>query len=226
MQHNIQNNTRVITRPQESELVTNKVLRNTYGLLSLTLLFSALTAGYAMVSNAAPMGWWTLLGYFALLFVTTKLRNSVWGLVSVFALTGFLGYTLGPILNLYVTNLNNGAELVMLSLGMTGLIFFATSAYVLTTRKELSRMGGFLTIGLLIAFFTSLAAIFFSIPAMSLAASAMFVLLSSGLIMYQTSAIIHGGETNYIMATVTLYVSLYNIFLSLLQLLGAFSNRD
>ncbi len=213
-------------RDGESVLVTNKVLRNTYTLLAFTLLFSALTAGVAMMTQAPPIGLFGLLVYFALLFVTAKLRNSVWGLVSVFALTGFLGYTLGPILNFYINTLQNGSELVMMSLGSTGLIFFAISAYAVTTRKSFSFMGGFLFAGILVAFLAGLGAIFFSIPGLSLAVSAMFVLLCSGLILYQTSEIINGGETNYIMATVTLYVSLYNIFLSLLHLLSAFTGRD
>jgi modulator of FtsH protease len=212
----------------ESVLATNTVLRNTYILLGLTMLFSALTAGLAMLSNAPPLNpFITLIGYFGLLFATNFLRNSGWGLLSVFGLTGFMGYTLGPILNHYVHGFSNGQELVMMSLGATGLIFFALSAYALTTRKDFSFMSGFLMVGMIVAFLASIATLFFHIPALMLTVSAVFVLLSSGVILLQTSQIIHGGETNYIMATVTLYVSLYNIFLSLLNLLGAFSgNRD
>ncbi len=212
----------------ESVLATNAVLRNTYILLGLTMLFSAITAGLAMLSNAPPLNpFITLIGYFGLLFLTNSLRNSGWGLLSVFGLTGFMGYTLGPILNHYIHGFSNGQELVMMSLGATGLIFFALSAYALTTRKDFSFMSGFLMVGMIVAFLASIATLFFHIPALMLTVSAVFVLLSSGVILLQTSQIIHGGETNYIVATVTLYVSLYNIFLSLLNLLGAFSgNRD
>lgn len=212
----------------ESVLATNAVLRNTYILLGLTMLFSAITAGLAMLSNAPPLNpFITLIGYFGLLFLTNSLRNSGWGLLSVFGLTGFMGYTLGPILNHYIHGFSNGQELVMMSLGATGLIFFALSAYALTTQKDFSFMSGFLMVGMIVAFLASIATLFFHIPALMLTVSAVFVLLSSGVILLQTSQIIHGGETNYIVATVTLYVSLYNIFLSLLNLLGAFSgNRD
>lgn len=217
----------VAAQRSESVLATNRVLRNTYLLLGLTLLFSAATAGYAMLINAAPVNvWLTMLGYFGLLFLTNALRNSPLGIVSVFALTGFMGYTLGPILNFYLHNFQNGHELIMMSLGSTGLIFFALSAYAMTTRKDFSFMAGFLMVGALIAFIGSLAAIFFHIPALMLAVSAAFVLISSGLILFETSQIISGGEQNYISATVTIYVSLYNLFISLLQLFGAFSNRE
>jgi len=212
----------------ESVLATNTVLRNTYILLGLTMLFSALTAGMAMLSNSPPLNpLITLVGYFGLLFLTNSTRNSGWGLLSVFALTGFMGYTLGPILNHYIHGFTNGQALVMMSLGATGLIFFALSAYALITQKDFSFMSGFLMVGMIVAFLASIATLFFHIPALMLTVSAVFVLLSSGVILLQTSQIIHGGETNYIMATVTLYVSLYNIFLSLLNLLGAFSgNRE
>ncbi|MES2998813.1 MAG: Bax inhibitor-1/YccA family protein [Pseudomonadota bacterium] len=212
----------------ESVLATNTVLRNTYILLGLTLLFSALTAGFAMLTNALPLNIFiTLIGYFALLFLTKSLSNSGWGILSIFALTGFMGYTLGPILNYYIHGFSNGQELVMMSLGATGLIFFALSAYALTTQKDFSFMSGFLMVGILVAFLASIATLFFHIPALMLTVSAAFVLISSGVILLQTSQIIHGGETNYIMATVTLYVSLYNLFLSLLNLMSAFGgNRE
>lgn len=212
----------------ESILATNTVLRQTYILLGLTLIFSAVTAGLAMFTNAPPLNpFITLIGYFGLLFLTNYSRNSSWGLLSVFGLTGFMGYTLGPILNHYVHGFTNGHELVMMSLGATGLIFFALSAYALTTKKDFSFMTSFLLVGIVVAFLASLAMLFFHIPVLMLTLSAVFILLSSGIILVQTSQIINGGETNYIMATVTLYVSLYNIFLSLLNLLGAFSgNRD
>ena len=215
-----------IVRSQQSVLQSNKLLRNTYSLLALTLVFSALTAGLSMTFNLPHPGMIiTLVGYFGLLYLTTKLRNSAWGIASVFALTGFMGLTLGPIVNYYL-NMSGGSEIVMQALGGTGLIFFALSAYAIKSEKDFSFMGGFLMVGILVAFLAGLGAIFFEMPALSLAVSAMFVLLMSGLILYQTSQIIHGGETNYIMATVTLYVTIYNLFTSLLHLLGATSGDD
>ncbi len=223
----MQPNDIIVARKQESVLANNRVLRNTYILLALTLLFSAATAGWAMVTGAPPLNpFITLIGYFGLLFLTSATRNSAWGLVSVFALTGFMGYTLGPILHFYIHNFTDGNQLVFTSLGATGLIFLALSAYALITRKDFSFMAGFLMVGLLVAFLASLGALFFHMSGLMLAVSAMFVFLSSGVILLQTSQIIHGGETNYIMATITLYVSLYNIFISLLQLLSFFNNRD
>jgi len=216
-----------ISRPEASILATNKLLRNTYMLLSMTLLFSALTAGASMALNLPHPGMIiTMVGYFGLLFLTTKFSNSAWGLLCVFALTGFMGLTLGPILNMYIENFSNGTELVMTALGGTGAIFLGLSAYALTTRKDFSFMGGFLMVGVLVAFLAGLGAMVFAIPALSLAVSAMFILLMSGMILYQTSDMIHGGETNYILATVSLYVSIYNLFLSLLQILGVFSGDD
>ncbi len=209
----------------ESILATNKLLRNTYSLLAMTLIFSALAAGLSMAMNFPHLGLLTLVGYFALLYATTKLRKSVWGIVSVFALTGFMGLTLGPILNYYLS-MPNGSEMVMQALGGTGIIFFALSAYAIKSEKDFSFMGGFLMVGILVAFLAGLGAFFFNMPGLSLAVSAMFILLMSGLILYQTSEIIHGGETNYIMATVTLYISIYNLFLSLLHILGAMSGDD
>jgi len=210
---------------QESVLVTNKLIRNTYVLLSMTLLFSALTAGVSMALNLPHPGiLLTLGGYFGLLFATTKFRNSSLGLAFVFALTGFMGYTLGPILNSYLS-LANGGQIVMTAMGATGAIFLSLSAYALSSRRDFSFMGGFLMVGILVAFIAGLGSIFFAMPMLSLAVSSMFVLLMSGLILYQTSQLIHGGETNYIMATVTLYVSIFNLFTSLLHLLG-FMNSD
>lgn len=210
-----------------SVLETNRVLRNTYMLLSMTLLFSAAMAGLAVHFNWPPLGMLiTLVGYFGLLFLTQWLSNSAWGLLSVFALTGFMGLTLGPIIKLYLTNFTNGHQLVMLAMGGTGAIFLGLSGYVLTTRKDFSFMGGFLMVGILVAFLAGLGAAIFSIPALSLAVSAMFILLMSGMILYQTSEIIHGGETNYILATISLYVTIYNLFVSLLQLLGIFGGDD
>lgn len=211
---------------QTKILTTNKVLRNTYMLLSMTLLFSALAAGVSMTLNLPHPGLLlTLGGYFGLLFLTSKFRDSALGIAFVFALTGFMGYTLGPILNTYLA-MANGGQVVMTAMAGTGVIFMALSAYALTSRKDFSFMGGFLIVGILVAFLAGLGALFFEMPGLSLAVSAMFVLLMSGLILYETSNIIHGGETNYIMATVTLFVAIFNLFTSLLHLLGFMSGED
>lgn len=210
----------------ESILASNKMIRNTYMLLSMTLLFSALTAGLSLMLRLPHPGMIiTLVGYFGLLFLTTRLRNSGWGLLSVFALTGFMGYTLGPIIGYYL-GLPNGGQTVMMAMAGTAVIFLSLSGYALTTRKDFSFMGGFLMVGVLLAFLAGLGAIFFAIPALSLTVSAAFVLLMSGLILYETSNIIHGGETNYVMATVSLYVTIFNLFTSLLHLLGFANSSD
>ncbi|PCH57065.1 MAG: BAX inhibitor protein [Legionellales bacterium] len=220
-------NTGTVTRNYTSNaiLTTNSVIRNTYILLSATLGFSAITAWFAMVTYAQPMGLMSLLIYFGLFYVTTKLKDSVWGIAAVFALTGFLGYTLGPMLNYYISEYVNGSELIATSLGLTAIIFFTLSGYALSTKKDFSYLGGFLMVGIMVAFIASIAGLFFHIPALQLAVSAGFVLISSGMILYETSQIIHGGERNYIMATISLYVSLYNLFISLLHILAAFSGR-
>lgn len=215
-----------ISRTATGGIAVNKVIRNTYLLLSMTLLFSAAVAGWAVVSHAHPLNWVVVLvGYFGLLFLTSSLRNSPWGLVSVFALTGFMGYTLGPIISLYLA-LPNGGQIVTNALGGTGAIFLGLSAYALISRKDFSFIAGFVMMGILVAFLAGIGAMVFNMPGLSLAVSAMFVLLMSGYILYQTSELIHGGETNYIMATISLYVAIYNLFLSLLQLLAAFSGNN
>jgi len=209
-----------------SVLSTNKVIRNTYTLLSITLLWSAVIAGAGVMFGWPHPGLiLTLVGFFGLFFLTAKMRNTVWALPSVFALTGFMGYTLGPIVSSYLS-LPNGGQVVMMAMAGTGAIFLGLSAYALTTRKDFSFMGGFLMVGILVAFLAGLGAALFSIPGLSLAVSAMFILLMSGLILYETSQIIHGGETNYVMATVSLYVSIYNLFISLLAILGIMGNND
>jgi modulator of FtsH protease len=219
-------NERVIARPGSGVLATNKLIRNTYTLLALTLLFSATTAGLSLKYNLPYPGFLiTLVGYFGLLFLTYRLKNSPWGLVSIFALTGFMGFTLGPILNLYL-HLPNGAQTVMMALGGTGAIFLALSVYALSTRKDFSYMGGFLMVGMVVAFLGMLAAWLFHMPSVSLMVSGLFILVMAGFILYQTSALVHGGETNYIIATVGLYVSIYNLFLSLLQIIAAFNSRN
>lgn len=216
-----------VARPAPSALATNKLIRNTYILLSMTLLFSALTAGVSIAMNLPSMGLLiTLGGYFGLLFLTSALRNSIWGLAAIFALTGFMGLTLGPFLNAYLQFFSNGGQLVMLAFGGTGVIFLGLSGYALTTRKDFSFMGGFLMVGILVAFLMGICAVLFSMPAMAMAVSAIFILLMSGLILYQTSEMIHGGETNYIMATITLYVAIYNLFTSLLHILAMFAGQE
>ena len=224
-----QSRTQAIALPQrgaESVLAANKVIRNTYMLLSITLLFAAATAATSVALKLPHPGLIiTLLGYFGLLFATAKLKNSGWGIVSVFALTGFMGYTLGPIVSHYL-GLPNGGQTVVMAMGGTAAIFLGLSGYALSTKKDFSFMGGFLMVGILLAFLAGLAAIFFEIPALSLTVSAAFVLLMSGLILYETSNIIHGGETNYVMATVTLLVSIFNLFTSLLHLLGFMNSNE
>lgn len=216
-----------VVRSGAGALATNKVIKNTFALLSMTLLFSAAVAGVSMAFNWPHPGLLlTLAGYFGLLFLTHRLANSAWGLLAVFALTGFMGLTIGPIISNYLTAFQNGHQLVMLAMGGTGIIFLGLAGYALTTRKDFSFMAGFLMVGVLVAFLGSIAAVVFSIPALALAVSVMFVLLMSGMILYQVSALVHGGETNYILATVGLYVSIYNLFLSLLQLLGVFSGDE
>ncbi|RMG55311.1 MAG: Bax inhibitor-1/YccA family protein [Gammaproteobacteria bacterium] len=205
----------------------NRVLRNTYMLLSMTLLFSAFTAWLAASLNMPHPGLIiTLVGYFGLLFLTTKFRNSALGLVFVFALTGFMGATLGPMINAYVQAFSNGDQLVMMALGGTGAIFLTLSGVALVTRKDFSFMGSFLMVGVLVAFLAGIAAAVFDMGGLSLAVSSMFILLMAGMILYETSQIIHGGETNYIMATVSLYVTIFNLFVSLLNLLGVFAGED
>ena len=217
----------VLTQPSQSVLAANKLIRNTYLLLSMTLLFSAATAAISIAVNMPFLGpLVTLGGYFGLLFLTTHLRNSAWGILSIFALTGFMGLTLGPMINVYLHTFSNGGQLVMTALGGTGAIFIGLSAYALTTRKDFSFLGGYLMVGILTAFLAGIGALIFGIPALSLAVSAVFIMLMSGLILYQTSEMVHGGETNYIMATITLYVAIYNLFTSLLNILGAFAGED
>lgn len=220
MQHNTMS-----SAAQGSVLETNKVLRNTYTLLAMTLAFSAAVAGMSMAMNLPHPGFIvTLVGFYGLLFLVHKTANSGAGVLSIFAFTGFMGYTLGPILNMVIGA--GGGELVMTALGGTALIFFALSGYVLTTKKDMSFLNGMLFAGFWVLLIGIVANIFLNIPALSLGLSAMFILFSSGVILVQTSDIVRGGERNYIMATVTLYVSLYNIFISLLNLLMAFGGSD
>lgn len=215
-----------IEQLQGEQTQVSSVLRNTYGLLAMTLGFSGLVAYMAQQMNAAyPNVFVVLIGFYGLFFLTVKLRNSAWGLLSTFALTGFMGYTLGPILNRYL-GMANGGEVITAAFAMTALVFCGLSAYVLTTRKDMSFLSGFITAGFFVLLGATLVGIFFQISGLQLAISAGFVLFSSAAILYQTSEIIHGGERNYIMATISLYVSIYNLFVSLLQIFGIMGSDD
>ncbi len=188
---------------------TNKVLRNTYMLLGMTLMFSALCAGASMVLGFPPMPWFVSLALmFGLLFLVNATANSAWGILSVFLFTGFFGAMLGPMLKYYLA-MPGGPGLVLQALGGTAVVFFGLSAYALTTRKDFSYMGGFLFVGLIVAVVAMIANIFLNIPALSLTVSAAIVMIMSGMILFDTSRIINGGETNYIRATVSLYLNIY-----------------
>jgi modulator of FtsH protease len=204
----------------------SRVLRNTYALLSMTLLFSATVAGASAAWQLpAPGLMLTLAGYFGLLWAVYKLQNSGWALPAVFALTGFMGYSLGPVLSQAIA-LPGGAQTVTMALAATGATFLSLSAWVLTTRREFSFMGGFLLAGMVIALLAGLAAVFLQLPTLGLVVSAMVALLSAGLILFETSRIVHGGESNYVLATVGLYVSIFNLFTSLLSLFGMGGSDD
>lgn len=206
----------------------NSVLRNTYLLLSLTLLFSAGCAWYAMSINAAPVGFLLLIvGMIGLSFLVQATRNSAWGLVSIFAYTGFMGYVLGPILNFYIKGFSNGTELITTAFGATGSIFVCLSVYTLLTRKNFNYLGGVIAIGALLAFLAGIGGMLFHLPMLQLFVSGAFAIISAGYILFTTSAIIHGGERNYISATIMLYVAIFNLFVSLLNILGGLSgNRN
>ena len=211
---------------KSSAIEINKVLKNTYMLLSMTLAFSAVTAGVSMAMNLSHVAAMVMmLVSFGLLFVVNKQADKANGIFWIFAFTGLMGASLGPMLNVYAA-MPNGAGLIMQALGGTALIFFALSGYALTSKKDFSFMGGFLMVGLIVVVVASIANIFFAIPALSLAISAAVIMIMSGLILFDTSRIINGGETNYIRATVSLYLNIYNIFVHLLHLLGVFNNDD
>lgn len=215
---------RLVTDYGSTSLIsTHKVLRNTYMLLGLTLAFSAVVAFVAMAINAPRLPWWGMLaGFYGLLFLTTKTSNSSAGLASVFALTGFLGYSVAPILSVY---LGRGmGDIVALAFATTAIVFFACSAYVLTTKKDMSFLSGMMIALFVVLIVGMIANIFLAIPALGLAMSALFVVFSSGAILLTTSNIIHNGQTNYILATVDLYVSLYNLFVSFLHIFGVVSD--
>ncbi len=217
---------RSTARSADSVLATNKVIRNTYTLLSMTILFSALTAGFAMMTNAQPVHWLIILVVFlGGPFVIKALRNSAMGLVAIFAFTGAMGYILGPILSLYLA-LPNGSQIVTTAFGLTGVIFLGLSGYALVSRKNFSFMGGFLMVGFLVMLAAIVLNIFLEIPALSLAISAAMVLLLSAGILYESSAMVHGGETNYITMTVALYTSIFALLMHLLNLLQFFMGGD
>lgn len=214
------------SRTATSALATNKLLRNTYMLLSMTLLFSALTAAMSVYLRMPPMTYLLSLGGAMLLMwlVLPRTANSAAGIGVVFAITGLMGFALGPVLSLYLS-LPNGPQIVATALGGTGVIFLGLSGYALTTRRDFSFLGGFLFVGILVVLGAALVNIFLAVPAMSLALSAVIVLLMSGFILFDTSRMIHGGVDNYIVATVMLYMNIFNLFISLLQLLG-FASDD
>ena len=226
------NNSNTTLRGQARTGVTNKVLKNTYILLSMTLLFSAFSAFVSYMMNISVINPFITLGlYFITLYLTSKNKNNASGIFWVFCLTGVLGFTLGPILNIYMNNLSNGTEIVATALMLTGIIFLSLSAYVNFTKKDFSLMGGFVSSGIILAFVASIVLVISSMmgyyfPLMMLGISSIFALLMCGLILFQTSAIINGGEDNYVMATVTLYISIYNLFTSLLHILAAFMGGD
>lgn len=210
----------------ESALATNKVLKNTYLLLGMTLVFSAMTAGLAMVMGL-PHGAAIILSLvgFGMLFVVNKMADTSKGIIAIFAFAGIMGASIGPMLSHYLS-MPNGPSLVMQALGGTAIVFFGLSAYALTTKKDFSYMGGFLMVGLLVAVVAMIANIFLAIPALSLTISAAIVMIMSGLILFDTSRIINGGETNYIRATVSLYLDVLNLFIHLLHLLTALGGDD
>jgi modulator of FtsH protease len=211
---------------RSSAIEINKVLKNTYMLLSMTLAFSAVTAGISMAMGLSHMAALVMmLGAFVLLFVVNKKADKASGIFWIFAFTGLMGASLGPMLSFYAA-MPNGTSLILQALGGTALIFFALSGYALTSKKDFSFMGGFLMVGLIVVLIAAVANIFFAIPAVSLAISAVIIMIMSGLILFDTSRIIHGGETNYIRATVSLYLNIYNIFVHLLHLLGVFGGDD
>jgi modulator of FtsH protease len=214
-----------VTGRSESLLATNQLIRNTYLMLSLTLIWSAAMAGVAMWFNVPNMI--SLVAMFASMaliwFVLPRTANASAGLLTVFAITGLMGLGLGPTINYYL-HMEGGDQIVMTALGGTGAIFLALSAYALTTRRDFSFMGGFLMVGLIVVLLAMLGNLFFHMPALSMALSAAVILLMSGFILYDTSRMVNGGETNYLMMTVSLYLNIYNIFVSLLNLLGA--SRD
>ena len=211
-----------------SQLSENTVLKNTYMLLGMTFCFSSIMALVSLMTNAAPINpllWLAIV--FGLQYATIANSQTAWGIPMIFAFTGFMGYSIGPIIALYLGVYSNGSELVFTSLGATGIIFFALSGYVLASGKDYSYMGGMLFIAILVAFMAGIGAMLFNMPMLSIMVSGAFALISSGLILFHTSEIVHGGEKNYIRATMSIFIAIYNLFLSLLRILAFFAgNRD
>ncbi len=206
-------------------LSVNKVIRNTYMLLSLTLIFSSITAYVSMITNAKPMGFSSIFVYLGLLYFINTFKNNSLSILGVFILTGFLGYTLGPILNVIIHGFTNGSQLIGASLFLTGIIFSILSFYVTTTKQNFNYLGGFLFIGIIITIISTMIALLFNISVMHIVIAAVLIIISSGYILYETSRIVNGGEKNYILATVNLYVQIFNLFVSLLQLFAFFSGK-
>lgn len=213
-------------RAKTSSLATNKVLRNTYALLGMSLLFSAATAWISMIFYLPHPGFWgTLLGFYGLYFLVHSLSHSAWGVLAVFAFTGFTGYTLGPLLNAVLRLSANGSAIISMALTMTALVFLSLSFYVLSTRRNFSHMGGMIAIGSIIAMVSAIFLFMFPSILLELMVSSVFALISSAYILYHTSEIVHGGERNYIIATVSLYISIYNLFISLVRILAMFTGQ-
>ena len=217
-----------ITRTSEASALTNKVIRNTFILLALSFLFSAATAYFSLVTQAKPAGLLlTIVGMFGLSMLVHSLKNSAWGIAAIFAFTGFMGYILGPILGMYLSAYSNGAQLIATAMGTTGIIFVGLSAYALVTKKDYNYMGSYIFVIGLVAFIAGIGGIVFNIPMLNLAVSGVFALISSAYILFTMSNLINGGQTNYIEATISLYISIFNLFLSLLRILSFFAgNRN
>ncbi|MDB3898408.1 Bax inhibitor-1/YccA family protein [Gammaproteobacteria bacterium] len=216
-----------IGRSHESALSVNKVVRNTYMLLSMTLFFSAICAVTTMALQVSQgVGMMLLIGGFIMSFVVRSTANSSKGLIAIFVFAGLWGGALGPVISVYLAAYANGSAIVAQALGGTAIIFLSLSGYALTTRKNFNFLGGFIFTGMMVVIVAMIANIFLQIPALSLAVSAAVIMLMSGFILFDTSRIVNGGERNYIMATISLYLSIINIFVHLLHLLGALTGRE
>ncbi|MEJ2694112.1 MAG: Bax inhibitor-1/YccA family protein [Candidatus Thiodiazotropha sp.] len=211
------------SRSWNSALSTNKLIKNTYTLLSATLIWSAVMAIVSMFIALSPsISLFCSLGALGLLwFVLPRTANSSAGLWVTFAVTGLLGFGLGPTLSYYIAALSNGPQIIATAFGGTGIIFLGLSGYALSTKRDFSFMGGFIFAGMIVVMMASLAGLFLDIPALHLAISAAVILLMSGYILFETGQLVNGGQTNYILATIGLYLAILNIFTSLLHLLGA-----
>ena len=216
-----------ISRSQSSALAVNKVIRNTYTLLSMTLFVSALSAVATMVMQVGQgTGFMLFIGGFIMTFVVRKNANSSRGLIAVFIFAALMGAALGPMISIYMQAYVNGSAIVAQALGGTAIIFLSLSGYALTSGKNFNFLGGFIFTGMMVAIVAMIANIFLQIPALSLAISSAVILIMSGFILFDTSRIMNGGERNYIMATVSLYLSIFNIFIHLLRILGALTGRN